>query len=76
MLVFHLYINSMNNTGIRNGNAIRILIDYIPATFFTVRRNMAIIYVLKNQLMEIADIVVVGFISLPKNLIAYYFIPS
>ncbi len=76
MLVLHFNINGMNNAGLRNGNAVRILIDYIPTAFFTVRRNMAIIYVLKNQLMEIADIVVVGFISLPKNLIAYYFIPS
>lgn len=39
-------------------------------------RNGATLYVLKNALMKIAYVVVIGFIPLPEYLIFDYFFPT
>ena len=49
----------MNDRTIRQCNSVGICVNHIPATFFTVRRHMAIWYILKNSLMKIADVIVV-----------------
>ena len=59
MLILHFHIHGMNTTSIWNFNTISIFIDNIPTTFFAIRWNMTVRYVLKNSLMEVSNIIVV-----------------
>src|SRR5690554_5200215 len=76
MFVFHFYINGVNITCIGNRNTVGIFINYIPTAFLSIRRNMTILYVLENTLMEVSDIIVIRLVPLPKNFVADNFIPS
>ena len=75
MFVFHFYINGVNISCIGNRNTVVIFINDIPTAFLSIRRNMTILYVLENTLMEVSDIIVIRLISLSKNLITHNFIP-
>ena len=75
MLVFHFNIHSMNTSCIRDFNTICIFIYYIPSAFFTIRGNVAVSNILENSLMEIPNVIVIGFIPLTENFIAYNLIP-
>lgn len=75
MLVFHFNINGMYNSGFRNRDAIRILINHIPTTFFTIWWNMTVFNILENSLMEVSNIVIIRLISLAEDFVAYNFFP-
>ena len=70
MLILHFNIYSMNVLCTRDRDTLFIAVNYIPPAFAAIGWNMAILYVLENPLMEIANIVVIGFIALPEYFIA------
>ena len=70
MFVLHLNIDGVNNRTVRQCNSIRIRVNDIPAAFFTIRWYMAIRHILKNPLVKITDVIVVGFVALTENLVA------
>ena len=76
MFVLHLNIDGVNNRTVRQCNSIGILVNDIPAAFFTVRWYMAIRHILKNPLVKIADVIVVGFVALTENLVADCLFPG
>ena len=59
MLIFHFHIYGMYYISIWQNNAIWILINHIPATFFSIIRNSALINILKYSLMKISNIIIV-----------------
>lgn len=72
MLVFHLNIYATDTSTFRNFNTTVSYYNDIPSSL----RNSAVSHILKNTLMEIADIVVVRLITLAKNFILDNFIPA
>ena len=59
VLVFHFNVDRVNYGTVGQGNSIRISINDIPTALRADLRNVAVWNVLKNPLMEIADVVVV-----------------
>ena len=65
----------MHIAAIRDRNTIGIGIDNIPAALFSVIGNMTVCYVLEDALMEIANIIIVGLVTLAEYLVADDFLP-
>ena len=70
VLVLHLDIDGMHGAAARNGYAVRVFIDNVPAALLAVFRDMAFPDITENMLVEIPDVVVVGLVALAEYLVA------
>lgn len=76
MLVLHLDVDLVNNAAVGKGDAVRILVNDIPSTFLAVCRDAAVGNILENALMEVANVIIVGFVTLAKDFVANRFFPG